>query len=110
MYCFFFFFFNGAAPTEIYTVSYTLSLHDALPISAGADPGPACYGRGGTSPTVTDASLVLGYYDPGFFLGGRMALDTGAAERALDTVAAPLGMTPVEAAWGIHKVVSESMA
>ena len=53
------------------------------PHSAGADPGPACYGRGGTEPTVTDANLLLGYYDPGFFLGGRMALDRDAAERAL---------------------------
>ena len=51
------------------------------PHSAGADPGPACYGRGGTEPTVTDANLVLGFYDPGFFLGGRMALDRKAASR-----------------------------
>ena len=55
------------------------------PHSAGADPGPACYGRGGTEPTVTDANLLLGYYDPGFFLGGRMALDRDAAETALAT-------------------------
>ena len=48
------------------------------PHSAGADPGPACYARGGTEPTVTDANLLLGYYDPGFFLGGRMALDRDA--------------------------------
>ena len=58
------------------------------PHSAGADPGPACYGRGGTEPTVTDANLLLGYYDPGFFLGGRMALDRDAAERALAAVGA----------------------
>ncbi|WP_426959758.1 hydantoinase B/oxoprolinase family protein [Muricoccus radiodurans] len=80
------------------------------PHSAGADPGPACYGRGGTQPTVTDANLTLGWYDPGFFLGGRMTLDAAAAERAVATVGAPLGLSPVEAAWGIAKVVTESMA
>jgi 5-oxoprolinase (ATP-hydrolysing)/N-methylhydantoinase A len=80
------------------------------PHSAGADPGPACYGRGGTKPTVTDANLVLGYYDPGFFLGGKMSLDKSAAENAMQTVAESLGLSTVEAAWGIHKVVVESMA
>jgi 5-oxoprolinase (ATP-hydrolysing) len=80
------------------------------PHSAGSDPGPACYGMGGTKPTVTDANLVLGYYDPGFFLGGRMALDVAASERAIATVAGPLGLSVPEAAWGIHKVVVESMA
>ncbi len=80
------------------------------PHSAGADPGPACYGRGGTQPTVTDANLLLGYYDPGFFLGGRMALDHGAASRALDTVGSRLGLSTIETAWGIHRVVTESMA
>ena len=80
------------------------------PHSAGAAPGPACYGRGGAQPTVTDANLVLGYYDPGFFLGGAMALDTGAARAAVGRVAAPLGLSVEQAAWGIHKVVVESMA
>ena len=80
------------------------------PHSAGADPGPACYGRGGMDPTVTDANLLLGYYDPGFFLGGRMALDRDAAEAALTRVGAKLGLTAVEAAWGIHRTVTESMA
>jgi 5-oxoprolinase (ATP-hydrolysing) len=80
------------------------------PHSAGAAPGPACYGRGGTLPTVTDANLVLGYYDPGFFLGGAMALDAQAARAAIATVAGPLGLTVEQAAWGIHKVVVESMA
>jgi 5-oxoprolinase (ATP-hydrolysing)/N-methylhydantoinase A len=80
------------------------------PHSAGADPGPACYGRGGTEPTVTDANLTLGWYDPGFFLGGRMTLDAAAAERAVGTLGAKLKLTPVEAAWGIAKVVTESMA
>ncbi len=80
------------------------------PHSASSDPGPACYGMGGQSPTVTDANLVLGYYDPGFFLGGRMQLDVAAAERAIARVAAPLGLTVPQAALGIHKVVVESMA
>ncbi len=80
------------------------------PRSAGADPGPACYGRGGTDATVTDAKLVLGYYDPGFFLGGRMALDRGAAERALTAVSAKVELSAIETAWGIHRVVTESMA
>ncbi|MGH6997185.1 MAG: hydantoinase/oxoprolinase family protein, partial [Phenylobacterium sp.] len=79
------------------------------PHSAGSDPGPACYGMGGTKPTVTDANLVLGYYDPGFFLGGRMALDLEAARKAVASVAKPLGLSVEEAAWGIHKVVVESM-
>jgi 5-oxoprolinase (ATP-hydrolysing)/N-methylhydantoinase A len=80
------------------------------PHSAGADPGPACYGRGGTQPTVTDANLMLGYYDPGFFLGGRMALDKPAAEAALASVGAKIGLSAVETAWGIHRTVTESMA
>lgn len=79
------------------------------PHSASSDPGPACYGLGGTRPTVTDANLVLGYYDPGFFLGGRMSLDVDAARRAVASVASPLGLSTEEAAWGIHKVVVESM-
>ncbi len=80
------------------------------PDSAGAAPGPACYGRGGLEPTVTDANLVLGYYDPGFFLGGTMALDVSAARAAIGRVAEPLGLSVEQAAWGIHKVVVESMA
>ncbi len=80
------------------------------PRSAGADPGPACYGRGGTEPTVTDANLVLGYYDPAFFLGGRMALDRRAAQKALTRLGESLGLSALETAWGIHKVVTENMA
>jgi 5-oxoprolinase (ATP-hydrolysing)/N-methylhydantoinase A len=80
------------------------------PRSAGADPGPACYGRGGTEPTVTDANLLLGYYDPGFFLGGRMALDHAAAEQALARVGQGLGLSAIDTAWGIHRMVVESMA
>jgi 5-oxoprolinase (ATP-hydrolysing) len=80
------------------------------PHSAGADPGPACYGRGGTEPTVTDANLLLGYYDPGFFLGGRMTLDREAAERALECIGAKLGMSAIDTAWGVHRMVVENMA
>ena len=80
------------------------------PRSAGADPGPACYGRGGTEATVTDANLVLGFYDPAFFLGGRMALDRRAALKAVGKLGEEIGLSAVEAAYGIHKVVTESMA
>src|SRR3712207_5157380 len=61
-----------------------LGLPKVGPESAGAEPGPACYGRGGTEPTVTDADLILGYLDPDFFLGGKMHLDREAAVRAID--------------------------
>jgi N-methylhydantoinase A len=88
-----------------------LGLLKVGPDSAGADPGPACYGRGGTQPTVTDADLVLGYLDPGFFLGGAMALDGAAARDAIRCVVAePLGLSIEEAAWGIHQIVNETMA
>src|SRR5438132_1290447 len=66
------------------------------PRSAGADPGPACYGRGGTEPTVTDAAVMLGYLDPGFFLGGRLTLDADAARRAVATIAERMGMSVEE--------------
>ncbi len=88
-----------------------LGLPKVGPRSAGSEPGPACYGRGGDEPTVTDADLVLGYLDPDFFLGGKMRLDRGAALRALEErIADPLGLDPIEAAWGIHQVVNENMA
>jgi N-methylhydantoinase A len=80
------------------------------PESAGAAPGPICYGRGGTAPTVTDANLVLGYLNPDYFLGGRMTLDVDAARRGIEThVARPLGLTVPEAAWGIHQIVTTNM-
>ena len=80
------------------------------PQSAGADPGPACYGLGGQSATVTDANLVLGYLDPGAFLGGRRQLDAGAALAAIARLAAELGLEPVEAAAGVHRLVNTRMA
>ena len=89
----------------------SLGLLKVGPDSAGADPGPACYSRGGRSPTVTDADLVLGYLDPDYFLGGAMKLDTAASEAALsEHVGNRLGMSAVEAAWGVHQVVNEAMA
>ena len=81
------------------------------PRSAGADPGPACYGQGGNAATLTDANLVLGYLDPAFFLGGEMALDSAAAERVItDHIAGPLQLSLARAAWGIHEIVDEDVA
>lgn len=81
------------------------------PDSAGADPGPACYGQGGTAPTVSDADLALGYLDPERFAGGTMRLDRAAAERAIAAaIGTPLGLETAAAAWTIHDVVNESMA
>ncbi|MCB1379347.1 MAG: hydantoinase/oxoprolinase family protein [Alphaproteobacteria bacterium] len=80
------------------------------PKSAGAVPGPVCYGRGGTEPTVTDAALVLGYLDPDNFLGGAMALDTAAARKAIEArVARPLGLSLEDAAAAIIDVVTQNM-
>ena len=80
------------------------------PRSAGADPGPACYGLGGEGPTVTDACLVLGYFDPDYFLGGTMSLDIQAAGRALEGLGRELELSTIEAAWGVYGVVCENMA
>jgi N-methylhydantoinase A len=80
------------------------------PASAGAVPGPACYGNGGSAATVTDANLVLGYLDPASFLGGRRMLDRRADEAAVDRIAAALGVDRVGAARGIHRVVNTNMA
>ena len=80
------------------------------PRSAGAVPGPACYGTGGTEPAVTDANLVLGYLDPANFLGGRRTLDVAAAERAVAALAARLGTGTQDCALGIHRLVNARMA
>jgi N-methylhydantoinase A len=80
------------------------------PRSAGSQPGPACYGRGGTEPTLTDACLVLGYLDPSYFLGGRMPLDRAAAEAAIERhVARPLGLSIEAAAAAIVALGTENM-
>lgn len=88
-----------------------LGLLKVGPESAESEPGPACYGLGGTRPTVTDADLVLGYIGADTFLGGRMKLDLEKARAAIaEHVAVPLGITIEEAASGIHRVVNENMA
>jgi len=80
------------------------------PESASSTPGPACYGRGGGEPTVTDANLVLGYLNPRYFAGGAMELSLGAAARAIEErVARPLGLSLEDAAWGIHTIVNTNM-
>ena len=81
------------------------------PRSAGADPGPACYGRNGRDATLTDANLVLGYLDPAFFLGGKMRLEPERAESAIQsTVAQELDLPLARAAWGIHETANEDVA
>ena len=80
------------------------------PRSAGSEPGPVAYGRGGTEPTVTDANLVLGYLDPDGFAGGKVAIDRAAAEAAIARLGADAGLDVERAAWGIHDVVNENMA
>ena len=80
------------------------------PRSAGAEPGPACYGRGGDAATVTDASVVLGYLNPERFAGGALTLDVGAAERAVGAIGRRLGVDTITAAAGIHRVINARMA
>jgi N-methylhydantoinase A/oxoprolinase/acetone carboxylase beta subunit len=98
----------GAGGGSIAWVDGARGLHVG-PRSAGADPGPACYGRGGEAATVTDASLVLGYLNPARF-AGDIALDVGAARAAVGAVARELGLDVVAAAAGIHRVVNARMA
>jgi N-methylhydantoinase A len=87
-----------------------LGLLKVGPESAGADPGPACYGRGGTKPAVTDADLALGVLDASFFLGGDMPLDMVACNSALQSVADQLGLTAADTAAGIQELVDQNMA
>ncbi len=80
------------------------------PDSAGAEPGPICYGRGGTQPTITDANLLLGYLNPGFFNGGAMRLEIAQAAEILQReIAKPLGLTLEGAAWGVHSIANANM-
>lgn len=102
---------------EIGTGGGSIARVDALgllkvgPDSSGAAPGPVCYGRGGEEPTVTDANLILGYLDPAYFLGGRMALDLEKARQVVKAkIADKLGLSVEEAAWGIHQIANENMA
>jgi len=99
----------GAGGGSIAWVDTVGSLHVG-PKSAGAAPGPACYGRGGTDPTVTDASIVLGWLNPDYFAGGTLSLDADAAYRAVETIANPLSLSVPEAAWAIHAIVNAKMA
>jgi len=88
----------------------TLGVIAVGPESASSTPGPVCYGRGGTAPTVTDANVVLGYIDPDYFAGGSIKLQAAAAARAIaEKLARPLGLTLEEAAWGVHAIVNTNM-
>ena len=99
----------GAGGGSIASVDQ-LGLLKVGPRSAGASPGPACYGLGGTEPTVTDGNVVLGYLDPGYFLGGTMPLDPDAAREAIRRrLCEPLGLSLTEAARGIFAVVNQNM-
>jgi N-methylhydantoinase A len=98
---------GGGSIVWIDEVSGTLRVG---PISAGAQPGPVCYGRGGTEPTVTDADVVLGYLDANYFLGGRLRLDADKARASLEPIATRLGMGLVETASGAVRVVEHQMA
>ena len=101
---------TGAGGGSIATVDH-LGLVRVGPESSSADPGPACYGRGGLDATVTDADLALGYLAADSFLGGDMRLDVEAASGALvRNVAEPLGVSVTEAAWAVHETVNENMA
>ena len=100
----------GAGGGSVASVN-ALGLVQVGPDSAGADPGPICYGRGGTRPTVTDADLLLGYLNPKYFAGGAFRLDPDGAARGIDEhLAAPLGRDRIAAAWTVHDVVNETMA
>ncbi len=81
------------------------------PQSAGARPGPVCYGRGGEEPTVTDVDLIMGYLSPDYFLGGRMSLDVEAARQAIEEkIAKPLGLETMEAVSGVFRIINNSMS
>ena len=80
------------------------------PESAGADPGPICYGKGGRVPTVTDASLMLGYLNPATFAGGQMTIEAGAAREAMAEMGKRIGLEPLALASGIHRIINERMA
>ena len=100
----------GAGGGSIASID-TLGRLKVGPRSAGASPGPACYGLGGTEPTVTDADLILGYLDAEGFAGGQMKLDRSGAERVImEKIGEPSGLDLVRAAWGIHDVINQNMA
>jgi N-methylhydantoinase A len=98
---------GGGSLARVDAVSKTLNVG---PESAGADPGPVCYGKGGTVATVTDADVVLGYINPDNFLGGRIKLDKGKAIEAVQRIAGPLGLSLFQAAAGIAQIAEFKMA
>ena len=87
-----------------------LGLLKVGPESSGAEPGPACYGRGGVAPTVTDADLLLGYLNADFFLGGGMTIEQGGAQSSIDSLRAATDLPLLETAYGVHDIVNENMA
>ncbi len=87
----------------------SLGILQVGPQSAGSEPGPACYGQGGTEPTTSDANLVLGYLNPDGLLGGKLPLDLDKARAALKKVAGPLGLTVEQAAYGMYTIVNNNM-
>jgi N-methylhydantoinase A len=87
-----------------------LGLLKVGPHSAGSEPGPVCYGRGGDQPTVTDANLLLGYLNPKYFAGGTMSIDAELSGVAIDAMGKELGHSAIDVAWGIHDIVAENMA
>jgi N-methylhydantoinase A len=99
----------GAGGGSIASVD-AMGLLKVGPESAGADPGPACYGQGGEDPTVTDADLVLGFLDPEYFLGGQMKLDKTSSLKSMGSISSLLKVDPVELSAGIFEVVNENMA
>lgn len=99
----------GAGGSSIASIDYG-GLLRVGPESAGADPGPACYGRGGTAPTLTDANLVIGRLDPGFYLGGEMRLDEARATAVIAPLAADLGLSVADTAEAMISVAVENMA
>jgi N-methylhydantoinase A len=101
----------GAGGGSIAWIEPDTGLLKVGPRGAGARPGPVCYRRGGTEPTVTDASLILGFLNPEYFLGGQIDLDIEGARNAIqEKIAGPLGMTVTEAANAIHRIVNAQMA
>lgn len=101
----------GAGGGSLAHVDPSSGLMKVGPRSAGAMPGPVCYGRGGTQPTVTDADLFLGRLDPAYFLGGELNLDTGSVHRAFaDQITRQVGVDPQDAALGVQRIVDDTMA
>jgi N-methylhydantoinase A/oxoprolinase/acetone carboxylase beta subunit len=99
----------GAGGGSIAWLDEAGSLHVG-PQSAGSVPGPVCYGIGGVEPTVTDASVVLGYLDPDYFVGGELTLDGAAAHRVVDTLGRRLALPKLQVAQGIHTILNNRMA